>query len=56
MLGVPNLRDGYGPVGMASEAFSWLLGTSAWEGVEQDGWFSSIGEVRMVDHPIGPDQ
>ena len=54
--GAPILRDGYGPVGMAGEAFSWLLGTSAREGVEQDGLYGSIGEVRMVDHPIGPDQ
>lgn len=54
--GAPILRDGYGPVGMAGEAFSWLLGTSTWEGVEQNGWFGSIGEVRAVEHPIGPDQ
>ncbi|WP_235840392.1 LamG-like jellyroll fold domain-containing protein [Corynebacterium yudongzhengii] len=54
--GAPMMRDGYGPVGMAGEAFSWLLGTSAWEGIKQDGWYGSIGEVRMVDHPIGPDQ
>lgn len=54
--GAPILRDGYGPVGMAGDGFQWLLGTSAWEGQEQDGWFGNIGEIRMVDHPIGPDQ
>lgn len=54
--GAPILRDGYGPVGMAGENFTWLLGTSAWEGTKEDGWFGSIGEIRMVDHPIGPDQ
>ena len=54
--GAPILRDGFGPVGMAGDGFKWLLGTSAWEGNEEDGWFGNIGEIRMVDHPIGPDQ
>ncbi|WP_165164685.1 LamG-like jellyroll fold domain-containing protein [Corynebacterium qintianiae] len=54
--GAPILRDGYGPQGMAGDGFKWLLGTSAWEGHEEDGWYGNIGEVRMVDHPIGPDQ
>ncbi|AWB84925.1 LamG-like jellyroll fold domain-containing protein [Corynebacterium liangguodongii] len=54
--GAPILRDGYGPVGLAGEGFTWLLGTSAWEGHTVDGWYGNIGEIRMVDHPIGPDQ
>ncbi|WP_301925811.1 LamG-like jellyroll fold domain-containing protein [Corynebacterium glaucum] len=54
--GSPILRDGYGPVGMAGEEYKWLLGTSAWEDKMEDGWFGSIGEIRIVDRPIGEDQ
>ncbi|WP_233125423.1 LamG-like jellyroll fold domain-containing protein [Corynebacterium sp. NML 120412] len=54
--GSPILRDGYGPLGMGGEGAQWLLGTSAWENDKVDGWFGNIGEVRIVDHPIGPDQ
>ena len=54
--GSPILRDGYGPVGMGGNGDKWLLGTSAWDNDKVDGWFGNIGEVRMVDHPIGPDQ
>lgn len=54
--GSPILRDGYGPVGMGGNGDKWLLGTSAWDNDKVDGWFGNIGEIRMVDHPIGPDQ
>ncbi|QNP94089.1 cell wall anchor domain protein [Corynebacterium wankanglinii] len=54
--GSPILRDGYGPLGMGGNGDKWLLGTSAWDNDKVDGWFGNIGEIRMVDHPIGPDQ
>lgn len=54
--GSPNLRDGYGPLGMGGNGDKWLLGTSAWDNDKVDGWFGDIGEIRMVDHPIGPGQ
>ena len=54
--GSPILRDGYGPVGMGGNGDKWLLGTSAWDNDKVDGWFGNIGEIRMVDHPIGPDE
>jgi len=54
--GSPILRDGYGPVGMAGEGYKWILGTSEWETRKVDGWFGNIGEIRIVDHPIGKDE
>ena len=54
--GSPILRDGYGPLGMGGNGDKWLLGTSAWDNDKVDGWFGNIGEIRMVDHPIAPDQ
>lgn len=53
--GAPILRDGSGPIGLASES-KWLMGTSASDGKLLKSWFGSIGEVRIVDHAIGPDQ
>lgn len=54
--GAPVLRDGTGPVGLAGEDVKWLLGTSAVGGEKQNGWVGNIGEIRLVDHPIGQDQ
>ena len=54
--GAPVLRDGTGPVGLAGEDVKWLLGTSAVGNEKQNGWVGNIGEIRLVDHPIGQDQ
>ena len=32
------------------------LGTSAVGNEKQNGWVGNIGEIRLVDHPIGQDQ
>ncbi|EEI62016.1 LamG-like jellyroll fold domain-containing protein [Corynebacterium glucuronolyticum] len=53
--GAPILRDGYGPIGLGGQS-TWLMGTSMEDGKPVDPWFGSIGETRIVDHPIGPDQ
>lgn len=53
--GAPILRDGYGPIGLGGES-TWIMGTSMDDGKPVDPWFGSIGEVRIVDHPLGPDQ
>lgn len=53
--GAPILRDGYGPVGLGGES-TWMIGTSMDDGKPVDPWFGSIGETRIVDHPIGPDE
>lgn len=53
--GAPILRDGYGPVGLGGES-TWMMGTSMDDGKPVDPWFGSIGETRIVDHPIGPDE
>ncbi|PFG28849.1 LamG-like jellyroll fold domain-containing protein [Corynebacterium renale] len=53
--GAPILRDGSGPVGLA-DGGKWIMGTSATDGTPTDPWFGSIGEVRIVDHPISSNQ
>lgn len=53
--GAPILRDGSGPIGLA-DGGKWIMGTSATNGTPTDPWFGSIGEVRIVDHPISSNQ
>jgi len=50
--GAPIMRNGTGPIGIAGEDVKWLLGATAVDGVKQNGWVGSIGEIRIVDHPL----
>ncbi|PZO90241.1 MAG: modulator protein [Sphingomonas sanxanigenens] len=57
--GAPVLRNVLnGQIGMRSASLNnpWILGASWWDGQRVDGFFGSIGEVRLVPKPLGPDQ
>lgn len=55
--GAPVLRNGVDNVGLNYvEGAPWVLGMAGWESLAADGWLGSIGEVRLVDHPVGPQQ
>lgn len=56
--GAPVLRNTSGTVGIATLAadMPWMLGASWWDGDRDDGYFGSVGEVRLVTKPLVPNQ
>lgn len=56
--GAPVLRNTAGTVGIAALAadMPWVLGASWWDGDRDDGFFGSVGEVRLVTKPLAPAQ
>ena len=56
--GAPVLRNTSGGVGIASlgATMPWVLGAAWWDGAQDDGYFGSIGEVRLVAKPLAPAQ
>lgn len=55
--GVPMLRNGPNTLGLASDkAGQWLMGAGTYGGLRDSGFVGCMGETRIVDHAIGPDQ
>lgn len=55
--GAPVLRNASDTLGHGLEAaMPWVLGSDWVDDKATNGWNGCIGETRVVDHPIGPDQ
>ncbi|WP_295785980.1 LamG-like jellyroll fold domain-containing protein [uncultured Microbacterium sp.] len=55
--GVPVLRNASKVGGMMGADFMpWILGASTWNTEPEHGWNGCIGETRIVDHAIAPQQ
>lgn len=55
--GVPVLRNASKVGGMmAADYMPWILGASTWNTEPEHGWNGCIGETRIVDHPLAPQQ
>ena len=56
--GAPVLRNTSDAPGLATLAANmpWVIGAGSWDGARADGFFGSIGEVRIVDHALLPSQ
>lgn len=56
--GAPVLRNVADAPGLAALAANmpWVIGAGSWDGARADGFFGSIGEVRIVDHALPPAQ
>ncbi|HAP26504.1 MAG TPA: modulator protein [Achromobacter sp.] len=54
--GAPVLRNTSDAPGLATLAANmpWVIGAGSWDGARADGFFGSIGEVRIVDHALQP--
>ncbi|WP_295837016.1 LamG-like jellyroll fold domain-containing protein [uncultured Microbacterium sp.] len=55
--GVPVLRNAAKVGGMmAADFMPWILGASTWNTEPEHGWNGCIGETRIVDHALAPQQ
>lgn len=59
--GVPMLRNQYGTAGRAHgingfDDRPWIIGGSIYDNIMDTGFFGTIGETRLVDHPTTPAQ
>ncbi|MCJ1706063.1 LamG-like jellyroll fold domain-containing protein [Microbacterium sp. VKM Ac-2923] len=55
--GVPVLRNASQVGGMmAADFMPWVIGTSTWNTEPDHGWFGCVGETRLVDHALAPQQ
>ncbi|WP_313624743.1 LamG-like jellyroll fold domain-containing protein [Achromobacter sp.] len=54
--GAPVLRNTSDAPGLATLAANmpWIIGAGSWDGARADGFFGSVGEVRIVDHALQP--
>ena len=54
--GAPVLRNASDAPGLATLAANmpWIIGAGSWDGARADGFFGSIGEVRIVDRALQP--
>ncbi|SIT14638.1 LamG-like jellyroll fold domain-containing protein [Achromobacter sp. MFA1 R4] len=54
--GAPVLRNTSDAPGLATLAANmpWIIGAGSWDGARADGFFGSIGEVRIVDRALQP--
>jgi hypothetical protein len=56
--GAPVLRNTSAAVGLAtlSADMPWVIGAGSWEGSRADGFFGSIGEIRIAGKPLASNQ
>ncbi|MBT9606929.1 LamG-like jellyroll fold domain-containing protein [Microbacterium sp.] len=55
--GVPVLRNASQVGGMmAADFMPWIIGTSTWNSEPEHGWYGCVGETRIVDHALTPEQ
>jgi hypothetical protein len=56
--GAPVLRNVSNAPGLATLAadMPWVIGAGSWDGERADGFFGSIGEIRIVDKALKPAQ
>lgn len=56
--GAPVLRNVSNAPGLATLAadMPWVIGAGSWDGDRADGFFGSIGEIRIVDKALKPAQ
>ncbi|MBB1594634.1 hypothetical protein A9973_11160 [Achromobacter sp. UMC46] len=56
--GAPVLRNASDAPGLATLAadMPWIIGAGSWDGARADGFFGSIGEVRIVGKALQPAQ
>jgi len=56
--GAPVLRNASDAPGLATLAadMPWIIGAGSWDGARADGFFGSIGEVRIVGQALSPAQ
>ncbi|WP_430867338.1 LamG-like jellyroll fold domain-containing protein [Demequina aurantiaca] len=55
--GVPVLRNASGVGGMvAADYMPWIIGSSTWDTEMDHGWAGCVGETRVVDHALSPDE
>ncbi|MBB3676052.1 metallophosphoesterase [Modestobacter versicolor] len=55
--GAPVLRNASDTVGHGLDgAMPWLFGSDWVDDRATNGWNGCIGETRVIDHPVGPDQ
>lgn len=54
--GAPVLRNTSDAPGLATLAANmpWVIGAGSWDGARADGFFGSVGEVRIVDRALQP--
>jgi len=54
--GAPVLRNTSGARGLATLAANmpWIVGAGSWDGVRADGFFGSVGEIRIVGQALQP--
>lgn len=54
--GAPVLRNASDAVGLATLAANmpWIIGAGSWDGARADGFFGSVGEVRVVGRALQP--
>lgn len=56
--GAPALRNSGNATGLApvSAAMPWVVGAGSWDGERSDGFFGSIGEIRIAAEPLPSQQ
>jgi hypothetical protein len=54
--GAPVLRNSIDALGLNSAGKPWRIGSSMSAGRTANGWFGCVGETRIVDHVLSPDQ
>lgn len=56
--GAPVLRNVADAPGLATLAANmpWIIGAGSWDGARADGFFGSIGEIRIVNQALKPAQ
>ncbi|WP_312436337.1 LamG-like jellyroll fold domain-containing protein [Achromobacter sp.] len=54
--GAPVLRNTSGARGLATLAANmpWIVGAGSWDGARADGFFGSVGEIRIVGQALKP--
>ncbi|MCG7328702.1 LamG-like jellyroll fold domain-containing protein [Achromobacter sp. ACRQX] len=54
--GAPVLRNASGARGLATLAANmpWIVGAGSWDGARADGFFGSVGEIRIVGQALQP--
>lgn len=54
--GAPVLRNTSGARGLATLAANmpWIVGAGSWDGARADGFFGSVGEIRIVGQALQP--